>query len=114
MTLFEFSPIWYVGGHYHARKHSDFGFDRICDFDIRPMIASLCESGRVQRDLQFEEQVGQGPRCVRGIRCGSVIGVLHQIRRCEAQARRAQPDVLPIVDSQDARPDTGTGSLFPA
>lgn len=76
--------------------------------------ATLCESARVQRDLQFEEQVGQGPCGVQCIRRGSIISVLHQIRRCEAQARRAQPDVLPIVDSQDARPHTGTGWPFPA
>jgi len=53
--------------------------------------------------------VGQGPRRVWRVRHGQVIGVLHQVRRREAAAGRAQPDVLPIVDSQDAGLDTGTG-----
>ena len=97
MTLSECNPIWYVGGNNVFWVRFEFG------------IVALCESARVQRDLQFEEQVGQGPRCVWRIRRGSVFSLLHQIRRCETQAGRAQPDVLPIVDSQDARPDTGTG-----
>ena len=110
MTLSECNPIWYVTDVifcFWVRFEFDDGVcDATLDFWI---LVALCESARVQRDLQFEEQVGQGPRCVWRIRRGSVFSLLHQIRRCEAQAGRAQPDVLPIVDSQDARPDTGTG-----
>jgi hypothetical protein len=106
VTLFEYNPIWYVGGHW-SFPEVILG---LIEFDLRfDFTVALCESLRVQRDLQFEEQVGQGPCCVRGIRHGSVFSVLHQIRRCEAPPGRAQPDVLPIVDSQDARSDTGTG-----
>jgi hypothetical protein len=71
--------------------------------------AALCKSARVQRDIQCEEQVEQGHCRVWRVRHGSVFGVLYQVRRRQAATGRAQPDVLPIVDSQDARLVTGTG-----
>ena len=61
--------------------------------------AALCEPARVQRDIQCEEQVEQGHCGVWRVRYGSVFGVLYQVRRREAATGRAQPDVLPIVDS---------------
>jgi hypothetical protein len=105
VTLYEYNPIWYVECTFVIPG----GILGLIENDLRFEIAAFCESPCVQRDLQFEEQVGQGPHRVRGIRRGSVFSVLHQIRRCEAPPGRAQPDVLPIVDSQHARPDTGTG-----
>jgi hypothetical protein len=79
------------------------------------LAAPLCKTDGVQRDIQFPEQMGQGPRILPGLRRGRIVLCADGLPKIEAQQGAGLQFVFQKSDFRDAAPysEPSTVSLYP-